>query len=455
MPRVRAWFSRLFGLVRKNHRDAEMAEEMQTHVDLLTERNIAAGMLPHEARNAALRQFGGVEQIKEIAREARVWIGPSQLWQDLRFAFRTLIKQPAFTLIAVGTLALGIGANTAIFSVVNAVLLRALPFAEPHRLVAVLSGYVKGGEEQFGNASAADFLDWRAQAESFETLAAHTLGTANFSGADQPEQFTGARVSDQFFQTYKVQPLLGRTLLPHEHLSGGERVVVLSHRLWQRRFGANPGIIGQTITLSGHPTTVVGDMPAHFREPTYAELWRPLIMDAPEMKPREARYFSIVGRLKFGRTLVAAQAEMDVIAQRLALEHPQTNTDWRVRMLPLHELGVTDVRARRCLFSSARSRSFCSSPARTSPIFSSPAAPRGKRKSPSASRWVPVAAASCANCLSKASSSRSSPECSVRSSPSGASICSVEFCPRTGVSRASMKAASMAPRFSSPSAFRC
>jgi putative ABC transport system permease protein len=264
---------------------------------------------------------------------------------DLRYAARTLLKQPGFTAIVVLTLALGIGANTAIFSVVNAVLLRSLPFAEPNRLVAVLSGYVKGGEEQFGNASGADFLDWRAQTQSFENLAAHAIGPLNFTGADQPEQFTAARVSDQFFEAFNVQPLLGRTILPEEHLSGGNRVVVLSRRLWQRRFGGNPNIVGQTLMLGGSPTTVVGVMPAAFREPAYAELWRPLIMDTGEMKPREARYFSIIGRLKPGVPLAEAQSEMNVIAQRLALEHPETNTDWSVRLLGLHELGVTNVRA--------------------------------------------------------------------------------------------------------------
>jgi putative ABC transport system permease protein len=264
---------------------------------------------------------------------------------DLRFAVRQLIKNPAFTLIATLALALGIGANTAIFSVVNAVLLRPLPFAEPNRLVAVLSGYVKGGEEQFGNASAADFLDWRAQARSFDSLAAYAPGTVNLTEGDQPEQFSAERVSDQFFRVFNVQPLLGRTFLAEENLSSGNRVVILSHRLWQRRFGGAPNIVGQTLMLGGSPTMVVGVMPPEFRQPVYAELWRPLYMDTGEMKPREARYFSVTGRLKPGVTLGQAQSEMNVIAKRLALEHPETNTDWSVRLVALHELGVTNVRS--------------------------------------------------------------------------------------------------------------
>ena len=267
------------------------------------------------------------------------------LWQDIRYGVRMLLKKPAFTAVAVLALALGIGANTAIFSVVNAVLLRPLPFAEPDRLVAVLSANIKGGSEQFGGASPADFLDWQAQNKSFESITAYSGGSINLSGVDQPEQFPGARVSDGFFQVYQVKPLLGRTILPEENVVRGNRVVVLSHRLWQRRFGGDPNIVGKTLTLSGRSTTVIGVMPPEFKEPAFAEAWTPLLMDSGEMKPRESRYFTVAARLKPGVTLEEAQSEMDVIAKRLAAEHPETNTGWGVRLMPLRERGITRVRS--------------------------------------------------------------------------------------------------------------
>src|ERR1700736_6578333 len=171
MKEARAWFSRLFGLFRKKRRDSEMAEEIQAHVDLLIERNIAAGMLPHEARNAALREFGGVEQIKEIAREQRVWMWPDQLWQDLRFAVRILMKRPGFTLIAAVTLALGIGANTAIFSIVNAVLLRPLPYPDADRILFLAEADKTNPGQGTFSVSLPDYEDWRRDSTVFEHLA--------------------------------------------------------------------------------------------------------------------------------------------------------------------------------------------------------------------------------------------------------------------------------------------
>ncbi|MBA2341568.1 MAG: ABC transporter permease [Pyrinomonadaceae bacterium] len=267
------------------------------------------------------------------------------LLQDARFALRMLWKNPGFTIVAVIALALGIGANTAIFSVVNAVLLRPLPFAEPDRLVAVLAVNIKGGEEQFGGASPADYLDWRAQNNSFEGITAYSGGTINLSGGDHPEQFTGARVSDDFFKVYNTRPLLGRTILPEENVLRGNRVIVLSSQLWQKRFGGDPNIIGKALMIGGRSATVVGVMPPEFKEPSYAEAWSPLFMDSGELKPRASRYFTVAARLKPGVTLEQAQAEINVIASRLAAEHVETNAGWGVRLLPLHERGVTNVRS--------------------------------------------------------------------------------------------------------------
>jgi len=266
------------------------------------------------------------------------------IWQDIRFAARMLWKTPGFTIVAVLALALGIGANTAIFSVVNAVLLRPLPFATPEQLVAVLSVNVREGGEQFGGASPADFLDWRKDNNAFEAITAYSGGSVNLVGGEQPEQFTGARVSDGFFKVFDAKPVLGRTILPEENSVRGNRVMVLSHRLWQRRFGGDAGVIGKTLTTAYGSTTVVGVMPPDFKEPAYAEVWTPLLMDTGEMKPRESRYFTTAARLKSGVSMEQAQAEMTVLSERLAAAHPETNATWGVRLVPLRERGVTHVR---------------------------------------------------------------------------------------------------------------
>jgi MacB-like periplasmic core domain len=206
---LRASFCRLLGLLRKSSRDAEMAEEIQQHVDLLTERNIANGMSPGEARHAALRKFGGVEQIKEIAREERIWMSPDQLWRDFRFALRQLRKSPAFSSVAVLTLALGIGANVAIFSVVNAVLLRPFAFAQPEKLIWI---YAQRPDTTRGNFTLPEFCDYRDQITLLDGLAAVASYNANLIDHSEAERVQGARLSANIFQILGVQPLLGRVL---------------------------------------------------------------------------------------------------------------------------------------------------------------------------------------------------------------------------------------------------
>src|SRR5262245_56432077 len=227
------------------------------------------------------------------------------LWQDLSYGVRMLMKNPGFTLITVITLALGIGANTAIFSVVNAALLRPLPYEGPDRLVVIWGAHPQIGREQ---ASLPDFVDWREQCRSFERMAATTSRSFervppewNFSltGGEEPERLIGDYVTCDFFTVLGIPPVLGRSFLPEEHRPGGPSVVVLSHGLWQRRFGSNPDIVGRAITLNGRDHTVVGIAAPHLWLPGSTDLWIPLEMDAADAN-RRTNSLSVIARLKPG-----------------------------------------------------------------------------------------------------------------------------------------------------------
>ena len=242
------------------------------------------------------------------------------LLQDLRYGARMLWKKPGFTLIAIVTLALGIGANTAIFSVVNAVLLRPLPFADPDHLVWVWGNLRNGGNRT--SISPLDYLDYRAQTTTFEQFAAMASipNSANLTGSGEPERLEARAVTGNFFQALGVPPLLGRTFRLENEQPGSEQVVVLSHGLWQRRFGGEASIIGKTLLLDGKKCEVLGVMPANFNFPQGAELWAPLNFALAGMQQRKAHFLRPVGRLKPGMTLAQAQAEMDSIAPRASSE---------------------------------------------------------------------------------------------------------------------------------------
>jgi putative ABC transport system permease protein len=322
MPRIRAWFCRFLGLVHKKSRDAEMAEEIQQHVDLLTERNIAAGMPPGEARHAALRKFGGVEQIKEISREERVWMWPDQLWQDFRFALRQLRKSPAFSLVAVLTLALGIGANVAIFSVVNAVLLRPFAFTQPEKLLWI---WAQRAETSRGNFTLPEFCDYRDQNTLFEGLAAIGSYNANLVDQSEAERVQGVRLSANIFQILGVQPVLGRVLDSADDRPEAPAVALISHGLWARRYGKQSTIIGTNVTLNGEPRTIVGVLPPDFVLPNLdTDVAVPLQPDAdPRRSVRTSvNFLRFVGRIKPGVSMEQARAELDSIRQNLRRQYP-------------------------------------------------------------------------------------------------------------------------------------
>jgi putative ABC transport system permease protein len=254
---------------------------------------------------------------------------------DLHFAFRQLRKNPGFTAVAVLTLALGIGANTTVFSLVNSVLLRPLPFPDPERLVFLDENNLQLGFERLG-ISYADYLDWRRQNQVFEDLGLFGDRVYTVTGGDHPERVQGAEITASLFALLGIQPVLGRAFTPDEDRPAAAPVALLGHGLWQRRFGAAPDIVGQTITLDGHSHTIVGVMPPGFAFQEFSQLWTPLVVKEPESQ-RGSYTYAGVARLKPGVTVEQARVEMSTIAERIAQEHPRANASVGVVLRPLRD----------------------------------------------------------------------------------------------------------------------
>jgi putative ABC transport system permease protein len=267
------------------------------------------------------------------------------LWQDLRYGLRMLLKNPGFTLVAVVALALGIGANSAIFSVVNSLLLRPLPFEQPERLVQVWETIPQRGRFEVP-ASFPNFADWRDQNRVFEQTVAYSGWSFNLTGSAEPERIRSAIVSPAFFSALGIKPILGRTLLPGEDQPGKDLSVVISRRLWQRRFNSDPNVVGKTVDLNGKSFTVVGviaeaaDLPGLSDD---TELWAP-VSQGVALTGRRAHYLNVIARLKPGVGREQAQAEMDRIAAALSRQYPEANADHGLRIVPLQEQVVGNVR---------------------------------------------------------------------------------------------------------------
>ncbi len=267
------------------------------------------------------------------------------LFRDIRHGIRSLLKRPGFTLIALIALALGIGANTAIFSLVNAVLLRPLPFSEPDRLVWMWGNIRNGGNR--ASVSPLDYLDYRGQNKTFSEFAAmfSVPLAVNLTGSGEPERLVAAGVTGNYFQALGVQPALGRSFVLQNEKPGSDQVAVLSYSLWQKRFGGDTSIVNKTITLDGKVCEVLGVMPKDFSFPQATELWVPLNFDvSPHMKQRKAHFLRPIGRLKPGVTIAQAQADTDAIAQQLAAQYPETDTGWNLRVVSLREQLVGNTR---------------------------------------------------------------------------------------------------------------
>lgn len=341
---------RIRSLFRKTCVERELSDELRFHLEKLKERNVSKGMAPEEAHYAALREMGGVEQIKEECRDMRGVNFIQDLLQDIRYGLRQLRRNPGFTAVAVLTLALGIGANTAVFTVVNAVLLRPLPYKNPGQLVTI-----RITEPQaHGNlylASGPDFQDWRKQNRVFEDMAAGTVSSAALTSGSEPLHLQGFEVSPRVFRVLGISPLIGRTFSQDETQPGRDQVVILSYGLWQRAFGGEQGIIGKKIVLGAKPYDVIGIMPRSLKFPnlwwgTKAEYWIPLDLEEPVWRgtSRADHWLWALARMKRGVTVAQAQANMDTISRRLQQQYPRTNTGVRAKVLDLREEQVKQVK---------------------------------------------------------------------------------------------------------------
>jgi predicted permease len=342
--RLEHWFYtvplRLRSLFRRGQVEAELNEELRYHLERQIEVNTAAGMSVEEARYAALRAMHGLDQRKEECRDMRRVRLIEDLWQDFRFGLRSLLKRPGFTAIALIALALGIGANTAIFSLVNAVILQPLPYRDPDRLISV---YGTRNRSTQGSVGPTDFLDYRSQNKTFEQFAASgsMMLPMNLTGSGEPERLNASIITGNYFDTFGVRPALGRGFSLENEKTGQDHVTVLSHAFWQKRFGGDPNIFNKTINLDGKAYEVLGVMPAEVVLPQPAQLWVPINFDAdPEMKMRNARFLRGIGRLKEGVTLDQAQTDTDLIAAQLEQQYPDSNTGWSLRLIPLREILV-------------------------------------------------------------------------------------------------------------------
>ncbi len=265
------------------------------------------------------------------------------LWQDLRYSFRVLARKPGFTLVAIITLALGIGANTAIFSVVNKVLLSRLPYKDPDRIITLWESMPQNAMKQ-EKVAPANFLDWRERNQVFDQMAAVFPYGFDYTGGGEPETFRSWLVSEGFFEIFGVRALYGRTFDPEEFQAGKGQVVVIGYGLWQRRFGGDPNLVGQKLLLDGEPYTVVGILPPEFRFLDEKQMWAPKIFADHDRRQRSGGYIDVVARLKPGVTLEQARDEMNAVAAGLASEHPRTNQALGVRLVPLPEQLVGHVR---------------------------------------------------------------------------------------------------------------
>ena len=329
-------------MTRRKRMLEELDRDIRDHIATETQDNIERGMPPDEARYAALRKFGNVRRVKEDTWEAWSVVWLEQLRQDVTFGLRMLIRSPGFTFVAALTLALGIGANTYIFSMVDALLLRPLAFAHPDRLVAL---WERGEGVEKSELAPADFLDWQAQNHVFDHVAAQSWWDANLGGVVRPEHLHGFLVTPDFFAALEAQPMLGRAFRTEDGTPGKDHVAVLSYALWRNDFSADPSVVGRPVVLNGMAFTVIGVMGPNFGYPSGAQVWGALAFTPEERTYRGSHYLHAIAHLAPGVTRAQAQVEMSAIAARLSQQYPKTNTGRGANIMPLMQSEVGEARA--------------------------------------------------------------------------------------------------------------
>jgi putative ABC transport system permease protein len=334
MDQIRTLLSRCASFFRRERLDADLDEELRSHIELATEENLQRGMSQEEAQRAALRAFGGVTQTREAYRVQRGLSFLEVFWGDLRYAVRQLWKSPGFTLTTALTLAIGIGMNTAVFSMMDAIVLRPLAVPDLSRVVIVAEQHGGSGDD-YQQVALGNYEDWKQQSHSFADLAVRTWASMSMTGAGEALHVQAALTSASFFEVLRTDALLGRVYQDREGQPGHNAVVVLSYAFWNKHFGADRAVLGRSIHLDGQAYTVIGVLPRSMQYPSVSDVFLPLAPTPQQLRNRIAHDYLVIGRLRSGVSVHQAQEELRVIGERLAEAYPASNSGWSVRVEPL------------------------------------------------------------------------------------------------------------------------
>ena len=334
MNDIRTLLSRCASVFRRKRLDEDLNDELRSHIELAVEENMQHGMTEEEARTAALRAFGGVTQTRENYRVQRGLPFLEILWSDVRYAVRQLWKSPGFTITTALTLAIGIGMNTAVFSMMDAVVLRPLAVPDMSRVVIVAEEHGRGSGD-YKQVALGNYQDWKQQSRSFADLAIRSDASMSLTGSGEALHVQAAFATASFFEVLRTNALLGRVYQDRECQPGHNTVAVLSYAFWQKRFGADPSVLGRVINLDGQAYTVIGVLPKTMQYPSISEVFLPLAPTPQQLQNRIAHDYLVVARLRSGVSVNQAQEELRVIADRLAKIYPASNLGWSVRVEPL------------------------------------------------------------------------------------------------------------------------